>query len=436
MRVAILSPWGIMLSWALRLATEGHDVRWWIDQENNRTGENLIERMHTKEELLKWGSEEPGTLYINEGTGFGRDSEKLRQEGKFVIGGGLFNDKLEKDRSFGEEVAKAYGVRIPPSVTVNGFEEAKKFLQGRPDDERWYFKPSADTGEEATYGGLDIEDLIRHLDQNKQQFGDMPGILQEKIDGVVLSTTAWWNGKNFIRPFIGMLEYKKFMNDNVGPNTGCALNTVWFYEQSTPRIAKELKWTTMEKLWQKIDPCPGPYDINSIIDDKGRVWFLEQGPRFGYDEDVTWPVGLTEPLGETLLALAKKELTHIPIDTSKIYAGVRLTVEPYPWASLHSHKKSAMHTPIGGVEDLCGNEFSGYGVMENEEGLLSVADPKGLVGVAVGAASTNVAAWKAAYRVVDKSKISDVQYRTDGGKQDKEDFRLMKGHNFDVPKGA
>jgi phosphoribosylamine--glycine ligase len=436
MRVAIISPWGIMLSWALRLESEGCEVRWWVKEENDRVGENLIERARSLDALLEWGDKDPKTLYINEGTGLGKESDRLRKDGKLVVGGGIFNDRIERDRAFGEEVAKASNIRIPPSVAASSIDEAIKFLAGRPDNERWYFKPSKETGESETYGGLDIEDLIRHLDQRKKQFGDLPGILQKKIDGVVLSTTAWWNGKNFIRPFIGMLEYKKFMNDNVGPNTGCALNTVWFYEKDSPRIARELKWETMEKLWQKLDPCPGPYDINAIIDEKGRALFLEQGPRFGYDEDVTWPTGLTQPLGETLLALAQKRLRDIPVDTTRIYAGVRLSVEPYPWASLHSHKQSAVLTPIGGVDDIVGEEFSPYGVMKDEDGKLAVADPLGLVGVAIGTGPSPASAWQACYRVVNKMKISDVQYRTDGGKQDKKDFRIMKGHNYDVPRGA
>ena len=47
---------------------------------------------------------------IDDVLGQGAKAEKLRQQGKFVIGGTTYTDKLEDDRAFGQDELKKAGV--------------------------------------------------------------------------------------------------------------------------------------------------------------------------------------------------------------------------------------------------------------------------------------------------------------------------------------
>lgn len=72
---------------------------------------------------------------------FGRVADRLRAEGKKVVGGSAYTDMLESDREFGQtELAKA-GVITLPSWTFSNFEDAIQFVLANPS--RYVIKPSA-----------------------------------------------------------------------------------------------------------------------------------------------------------------------------------------------------------------------------------------------------------------------------------------------------
>ena len=71
---------------------------------------------------------------------FGRVADRLRAEGKKVVGGSAYTDMLESDREVGQtELAKA-GVTPLPSWTFSNFEEAIQFVLADPP--RYVIKPS------------------------------------------------------------------------------------------------------------------------------------------------------------------------------------------------------------------------------------------------------------------------------------------------------
>ena len=405
----------------------------WFENDKQRTGENMIKKVQTFDELVKWADKDSKTVIISEGTGKGQKFDELRKKGKLVLGGGALNDKMENDRAFGQEVAKAAGMRIPSATEVSNIDDAIKTISKQQDDEEWYFKPSRNVGTGGvTYCGKDVPDLVRYLEYVKHLDGDMPGILQKKIDGLVLNMTGWWTGKKFIGPYSYLIEYKKMMAGNNGPNTGSALNTIWFMDK-LPRLAKELHWNTFEGLMAKLEAVPGTYDVNAVIPEHGAPYFLEMGPRFGYDYDLVWLPGLTRELGETVYEWATGTLKEIPVDTGKIYSGVRVSLMPYPWESLHSSEKSAMYEPIDNFPEL--DEFSPYGIMMNDEGKYEVGDPWGLIGVMIASTKNMDMNKRLIYNNLKELRLANACFRSDYGQQEKEDIKKLKGLNYEIPKG-
>src|SRR6185312_15704729 len=104
-------------------------------------------------------------------------------------------------------------------------------------------------------------------------------VLQEFINGVVVSSEMWSDGTKVIRPSNHTVEVKGFLNGCKGPATGCSGNIVWA-EDGLCRIV-ESGSARIEKLVVE-EGHVGPMDLNAVVNDEG-VWGLEWTPRFGYD---------------------------------------------------------------------------------------------------------------------------------------------------------
>lgn len=437
MRIALFDSWHYLETWRQRFLTSGHDVAWWggdQEEEGEQTGKGLSDRM-PMDKLMAWAEKDPKTLYIFGNTEKGQLADDLRKQGKLVLGSGVFNHKLETDREFGERVATLLGTRIPPSTPVSSVDEAITFLEGQDEDERWYYKPSGNNESDSTFCGSDIPNMIRSLEIMHKEIGNKPGIMQKKIPGVVTNTTVWWNGKMLLPTVLGCIEHKQLLTGDLGPNTGCQNNLIWVYD-GTPRIYKEMKFAGLEGILQGLNACPGFYDMNAIIsDDDHKAYFLEMGPRIGYDEDLTWLTGLNQDLAEILYNLADGTLQEIPLPVGTIWGGTRLTIQPYPYA--HPDKKhNSFGKPLGAIPDLMGEDFAPYGVMQDDDEGLAVGTSLGLIGVVVESGPSLDHVKRGVYKKIKALKIDDVCYRTDLGEVEKDDFRKMKGRNFEIPKGV
>src|SRR2546428_5427387 len=291
-KFAFISPTGLMLPWWIKLQEEGHEVRVWIPSEQHRRiGDGMVEKAPSSDALASWGGED--AIYTFDLTSKGGLADAIQRSGRNVIGGASFLDKLEKDRGWSERVAQSLGLRLPRHEEFKSFSDAIAWIHRRPKKEQWFYKAGIDTEAAATYGAHDVADMVGQLEHFKDKFGDRtPGILQEKVNGVVIDTCSWWDGNKFLEPFIGMIEYKKFMPGEVGPNTGCEICWVWAYDKY-PRIAKELNFAAIAELFKRMGIPPGEYGLNAIVSEiDKKPYFLEWDPRFGYDEDIVYLPGL------------------------------------------------------------------------------------------------------------------------------------------------
>jgi phosphoribosylamine-glycine ligase len=103
------------------------------------------------------------------------------------------------------------------------------------------FKPNGGQEQDTatTYVSKSSDDMLRYLDKLGTITKGVEFILQEVVNGTEVSVEGWFNGEDFY--FInGTLEEKKFMEGNKGPNTGCAGNLVWVFDQvNKPLIYRE-----------------------------------------------------------------------------------------------------------------------------------------------------------------------------------------------------
>lgn len=450
MRFAFISNEGSGLPFWLRLKDEGNEVLVYVPDTpdsfvHRSTGKGLVDLAGSITEILAWGGAQP-TVFVFDSSSEGDTAEWLRERGQLVVGGGKFCDRLEMDRDFGESVAEAVGVRAPETKKFSTISAAIAFLKGAGAQQPWYFKTDTYLNASATAGG-DPEVLIRRLETYQKRFKDsVPNILQERIDGIDISTACWWNGREWIGPFEGTIENKKFLNGDKGGSTGCSMNAVWFYD-GMPKIARELRFTALAEVFRRFNAPPGVYDINSIIsDDDGLPYFLEWTPRFGYDAEPTAMRAIEGELGKFYHDLATGRVAEVPFRTDVAQMSVRMTVSPYPWEPVEhiKNEKRASATCVGvrvsGVDpknlgELYGVDypFMAYGLGLDEDGHLIIVEPMGIVGL-VCADGTNLIEMNEEILefAEDELDVPDLQYRTDAGEALQEHVAKIASAGYDV----
>jgi phosphoribosylamine--glycine ligase len=277
------------------------------------------------------------------------------------------------------------------------------------------FKPSGKTiPSKLTYVADDRDDLICYLDFVEKYFAkDIDDfILQCFVEGAVVSSEFWCGPTGFVRPGNQTVEVKKFMNDNLGPSTGCQGNLVWICDEG-----KILKQGICKAENALIDNgYIGPIDLNAIVNEEG-VYGLEWTPRFGLDAMPTLLQLLTMDVGELVSNLVKGQLHEFPADDS-FAGGVRVSIPPYPIEPISTKGTYEVqkNSPNFGVPLRFPERFEdNYYFYEivSENGDLYHSDGTGIIAVISAAREECEESIKACYDIIEEVKIPDIQYRTD-----------------------
>jgi len=158
---------GLIGDIAWQVLKEGHDVRYYIEAEKERDiADGFVPKSKDWEKDAKWSD----IVVFDDTLGQGEKAQVLRAAGKPVVGGTPYTDRLEDDRSFGQEELKAAGVSIIPYEDFDSFDLAIDFVKKNPD--RYVIKPSGEAqnvkrrlfvGEEE-----DGDDVVRMLEAYKK----------------------------------------------------------------------------------------------------------------------------------------------------------------------------------------------------------------------------------------------------------------------------
>jgi phosphoribosylamine--glycine ligase len=410
------------LAWQVR--KEGHDVRYFISEKCQKdVGDGFVEKVDAWEPQRDWAD-----VVVFDDIGYGAIADALRKEGKAVVGGSAYTDKLEDDRDFGQDEMKAAGINILPKWHFTDFDEAIKFVQEKPD--RYVIKPSgeAEDQKELLFVGQDENgaDVIEVLRLYKKRWSRFIKIfqLQKHSTGVEVAVGAFFNGKEFFMPVCTNFEHKRMFPGDIGPSTG-EMGTLMYWSQPNT-IFRE----TLAKMQAKLAASGyvGYIDINCIANSRG-VHPLEFTSRFGYPTISIQLEGVTSQWGDFLAAAARGE--KFDFKTRRGFqVGVVLATPPFPFndpaafrkysegAVIQFKKPASEGVHIGDVKLVDGDwvmaGISGYGI------------------IITGSGTTVDEARKQAYSRIKNITIPNMFYRTDIGEKwnDNGDRLMTWGYLF------
>ena len=395
------------LAWQLK--KEGHDVKMYCHgQVEKDVGLGFFEKVDEWDSLKDWAE-----VIIFDDIGFGSKADQLRNEGKFVVGGSTYTDKLELDREFGQSELSSAGVDVLPSWNFTSFDEAIEFVKKTPD--RYVLKPSgkAQNEKELLFIGQegDGKDIIQVLEHYKANWSKKikEFQMQKFAEGVEIAVGTFFNGKDFVMPICVNFEHKRLFPNELGPSTG-EMGTSMYWTKTNPVFEK-----TLLKMKDRLAASKyvGYIDINCIANPKG-IWPLEFTSRFGYPTISIQMEGITSDWGPFMSDIAHGS-DNQPKAKKGYQVGVVIAIPPWPFEDEKAFKKySEGATILFKRQSMDGIHI---GEVKLEEGDWHIAGSSGYALVVTGSGATMSDAIEEAYFNVSNVMIPIMFYRSDIGQR-------------------
>ncbi|MFH1586287.1 MAG: phosphoribosylglycinamide synthetase C domain-containing protein [Candidatus Diapherotrites archaeon] len=405
---------------AWQIVKEGHNVKYYTKEKvEKEVGVGFIEMVDNWEKEVEWAD----VIIFDDVLGHGTIAKKLRERGKFVVGGTPYTDRLEDDRTFGQEELKKFGVNIVPYREFTSFDDALNFVRENPS--RYVIKPS---GEAQNIKGLlfvgeedDGKDVLQVLEDYKRAWSKKIPVfqLQKRIEGVEVAVGAFFNGKEFIYPINVNFEHKKLFPGNLGPSTG-EMGTSMFW--SGPN---RLFNHTLKKLERKLaeEGYVGYIDLNCIVNGNG-IHPLEFTARFGYPTISIQHEGMLIPIGGFLYELARGNKPVLKV-RSGFQIGVRIVVPPFPFKDKETFEVKSKDSVIFFKKPTEGVHIEDVKLVNGE---WLVTGKSGVVLIVCGTGQTMKQAQKQVYSRIHNIIIPNMYYRKDIGDRWVEDSDKL--HNW------
>jgi len=222
------------MAWIIK--NEGHEVRYSISDKDCK---DICDGFVDKTDDWKKDAAEWADVIVFDDVGFGQEADALRKQGKLVIGGSAYTDKLEDSREFGQDELAAVGVNVLPHWDFDDFDSAVKFIEQNPG--RYVMKPSGDAQNEKELLFIaqeeDSKDLLNVLAHYKKAWSKKikKFQIQKYAAGVEVAVGAFFNGKDFLYPINVNFEHKKLFPGEIGPSTG----EMGCYKEGTKVLTRE-----------------------------------------------------------------------------------------------------------------------------------------------------------------------------------------------------
>ena len=405
------------------VSKEGHSVRYFIEEEASKDiADGFVEKTQDWRADIDWAD----VIVFDDVLGHGTEAQKLRDKGKYVIGGSPYTDMLEDDRTFGQHELRSVGVNIIPQWKFNSFDDAISFVENNPG--KYVVKPSGEAqnrkqllyvGEDET--GRDVIQVLKHYkhvwSEKIKEFQ-----IQKRIMGVEVAVGAFFNGSEFIHPINVNFEHKKLFPGNIGPATG-EMGTSMFW--SKPNKIFNSTLLKMEGLLRE-HGYVGYVDINCIVNSNG-VYPLEFTSRFGYPTIFIQQDGILNPFGDFLVKLAMGENINLKVKPG-FQVGVRIIVPPYPFTdkeAFDTHSKEAM--VIFKKPNYEGVHIEDVKLINGE---WIVAGDAGVVLTVCGCGVTMKKAREQAYKRISNIILPNQYFRRDIGERWIEDGDRLRTWNY------
>ena len=424
---------------ALRAQNADHMVKYYLPPhaggEPRLYGDGLVEKVLDWEDQMDWAE-----LIVLIGNTVARDRLAFYfGKGYPIFGTNDRSAELELDRGKGQEVLQKNGVEIIPYQIVDSVQEAIELICHT--GKAYAMKPWGGTTDKSmTYVARSPDDAIFTLQRWDRQ-GLFKGqlMMQEKLDGVEVGIAAWFGPGGWSAALEESFEHKKFLNDDLGENTG-EMGTV------IRHVAKsKLFDDVLEPLGDYLHSVNyvGDCAVNCIVAKDGRVGPLEFTMRLG------WPdfcIRQAVIQGDPVEWMAELVNGGDSLEVSKdIAVGVALVHGDFPRGGPgDTRPKDALDCwadyPIYGVRE--GN-YDGIAWQQVRAGKVPTLKKGKVVElpttvtagnfplVAMGKGKTVTEASRAAYAVANELKLpSNLMYRTDIGKRLKKDLPQLQKHGI------
>ena len=422
MRFLFISLDALATDPAWQVVREGHEARLFIaNKDENDIGDGFVEKSVNWKDDVDWAD----VIVFDDVLGQGRIAQKLRAEGRAVIGGTAYTDRLEDDRGFGQEELKRHGVSILSYETFTDLMDAVAYVRAHP--ARYVIKP-ADPPKYKLFVGQeeDGSDVIRMLEAYHRVIRGKKGNgstvqLQRYVSGVEVGVGAFFNGEDFIQPININFEHKKLFPGNVGPATG-EMGTSMFWSAPNKLFNATLK--KFEATFRE-ERYVGYIDLNCIVNSNG-IYPLEFTSRFGYPTIQIQNEALLMPLSEMFAKLARGE--GFSLRTKSGFAvGVRVVVPPFPY---RDRKTFDAYSRGATVVFKKPNRLEGIHIEDVKlvNGEWVVTGSAGTVLVVAGIGTTMAQAKAQAYSRIGNILVPNMYYRDDIGDRWAEDSDRL--HNW------
>lgn len=405
---------GLHVDCAWRIVREGHEVRYCTENKAEADiGDGFVPKVDVWEPHVDWAD----VIVFDDVLGQGEKAAALRAKGKRVIGGTAYTDRLEDDRSFGQDELKKAGVNILPYKEFDDFDAAIAHVKSNP--RRYVIKPSGEAQniKRLLFVGVeeDGSDVVRVLEAYKRVWSDTIKIfqLQNRVTGVEVAVGGFFNGREFMEPININFEHKKLLPGNVGPATG-EMGTSMFWTGPN-RLYRE----TLAKMAPRLaeEGYVGYIDVNCIVNGQG-IYPLEFTSRFGYPTIQIQSDGLGIPLADFFYQMAAGEAPKFKVKKG-FQVGVRLVVPPYPFKDKETFESYSKNAAIVFKKPASEGVHIHDVKRVNDEWL--VTGGAGLALVVSGHGTTMREAQKQAYARIQNILIPNMYFRDDIGERWYED---------------
>ncbi len=403
------------LAW--QITKEGHSVKFYChNQPEKDVGDGFIDKVDDWESHKDWAD-----VIVFDDVGFGAKADQLRKDGKFVFGGSGYADKLELDRSFGQEELKDAGVLILPAHNFTSFDDAIAFVKANP--EKYVIKPSGDIQDqkELLFVGQeeDGNDVLQVLEHYKITWSKKikEFLLQKVAEGVEVAVGAFFNGKDFVMPICVNFEHKRLFPNETGPSTG-EMGTLIYWTKNSPVFDETLK-----KMKAKIAASGyvGYIDVNCIANSRG-IWPLEFTSRLGYPTISIQMEGITSEWGQFVYDIAHGSDTQLR--AKKGYqVGVVVAIPPFPFEDVKAFRKYSEGAAI--LFRRQNQDGIHIGEVKREKDDWYIAGESGYALVVTGSGATVADAIKESYQHVKNVMIPNMFYRSDIGQRWSRDSDML-----------
>lgn len=425
MKIGIFSGWGAAVPLGIHFLEYGHKVKMYIDdKDSSDVGNGFVDKVEDWKELLG-GCD----LLVCDDTHIAKFTDKFRDQGIPVIGGTVLTDALEEDRGMGQKLFKSVGLDVLESREFKTIEEAISYVQENPKPYVVKVSGVAQNDKTSTYvgqmdDGSDIVPVLEHMAEKLEK--GVKGVeIQEKVEGIEVGISGFFNGEKFIGPCQVNFEHKALMpwstQKGIGPLTGEMGTSAYWMDQTVPLFQKVL--APMVKPLKGLG-YHGDFDINCIVSE-GKIYPLEMTNRFG------WPSLLMQletlkdnDLAEFFMALATGKDFDLSV-SDLVSLCVVIGVPPLPYFSDEIFDKYSKDMP---VLFLDGQVPEGLypGEAKKEGDQWKVAGTSGCLAVAAAGGHSIEECADQAYQIADQVIVPNKMVRNDIGSTTEEAYEELQ----------